>query len=67
MKKYMLCNELNPCSRGCKRLWVVHYKSFLKYRVYIECTNCENRTKSFKKIEQAIEEWNRSKDIWESH
>lgn len=57
----MLWNELKPCSCGCKRLWVVHYKSFLKNRFYVECTNCESRTKSFKKQEQAVEEWNKGK------
>ena len=57
----MLWNELKPCSCGCERLWVVHYKSFLKNRFYIECTNCESRTKLFKKQKQAVEEWNKNK------
>ena len=61
MEVNMLWNELKPCSCGCERLWVVHYKSFLKNRFYVECTNCGSRTKSFKKQEQAVEEWNKGK------
>lgn len=57
----MLWNELKPCSCGCEKLWVVHCKSFLKNRFYIECTNCESRTKLFKKQKQAVEEWNKGK------
>lgn len=57
----MLLNELKPCSCGCERLWVVHHKSFLKNRFYIECTNCWYKTKAFKKQSQAIEEWNEIK------
>lgn len=54
----MLWDELKPCTCGCKRLWVAHHKLFLRNRFYIECPNCGNRTKSFKKQEQAVEVWN---------
>lgn len=55
----MLWNELNPCTCGCERLWVVPYKSFLKNRFHVECTNCKKRTKSFKKQNLAVQEWNK--------
>lgn len=55
----MLLNELKPCSCGCEKLWVIHYKAFLKNRYYVECTKCRLRTKSFRKQDQAVQVWNK--------
>ena len=60
MKK--LKKELKPCSCGCKRLWIITYKSFFKTSSYVECTNCNKRTKSFIRIDKAIQEWNNKCD-----
>lgn len=49
---------LNPCSCGCEKLWVITHKSFLKTRSYVKCTNCDKRTKSFRRKSKAVEEWN---------
>ena len=49
---------LNPCTCGCKRIWVIHYKSFLSHKCHVECTGCDKRTKTFIRIKRAIQEWN---------
>ena len=55
-----LRKELKPCICGCKRIWVVHHRSFLSHKCYVECTNCNKKTKSFMRTKRAIKEWNES-------
>ena len=35
---------------------------FFKTSSYVECTNCNKRTKSFIRIDKAIQEWNNKCD-----
>ena len=53
-------NELKPCTCGCKTIWAVTDKSFLKHKCIVECTNCHKRTKIFFTKKRAIKEWNNS-------
>ena len=57
-KESSLSEILSPCSCGCKKLWVITYKSFLKTRTHVECNGCNKKTKSFIRKKKAIEMWN---------